>query len=175
MSANLKREEKTSIKDFEKLLGIMTYAKPKLIKEAIQMLIVVAKVAIKLTGDQPCIASMGYTDAAELMRFHDRPIAINMDWVDRFLVRVLHVIDCEVQITFNAIYDQVYHAQTAISIINKKIIVTLYAKLDGMFLGIVRNKVSNFHLPVKLENILTREIQNDGEEVPMLKYLVASS
>ena len=161
MAANLAGEGKAFTKDFEKLLGSTTYANPKLIEEVINMLMTVSKAARKLAGDQPCIASIAHTYAAKLMRFHDWPILINMDWVDRFLVRVLHKIDMEVQIAFNAIYDQVCHAQTAAFIINKNIIVTLYVKLDSMFLGIVRNKVANFHLLVQLENNSTREIQNN--------------
>ena len=31
----------------------------------------------------------------------------------------------------------------------------------------MRNQVSNFHLPVELENKSTREIFNDGDELPV--------
>ena len=48
MAANLEGEGKASTKNFEKLLGSTTYAKPKLIEEAINMLMAVSKVAMKL-------------------------------------------------------------------------------------------------------------------------------
>ena len=104
-SASLEGERKASTKDLKIFLGITTYAKPKLIEEAIKILLAVTKLAMKLVGDQLCIALMGYTHAAELMCFHDQPIATNMDWVDRFLVKVLQAIDREVQIAFNVIYN----------------------------------------------------------------------
>ena len=57
------------------------------------MLVAVSKMAVKLTGNQPCIASMGYTHAGALMSEQDRPIVENMERIDRFLVRVFHMID----------------------------------------------------------------------------------
>lgn len=122
-----------SVKDFDKLLGSTSYAEPTVTKEAIKMLVAVLKVAEKLAGDHPCIASMGYKYAAELVHYHSRPILENMSRKDRFLVRVLHNIDKEIQIAFGSIYDQVCHAQTAAFIINPSIIATLYKELNIMF------------------------------------------
>ena len=64
------------------------------------MLVEVSKKAVKLAGNQPCIASMGYTHALGLMSEQDQPIAENMERMDRFLVRVFHKIDREVQLAF---------------------------------------------------------------------------
>ena len=86
MAANLEREWKASIEDSDKLLGSTTYAKPKLTEDTIKMLMTVSTVAIKLAGDQLCIALMRYMYAAELMRFHDHPIAVNMNRLAKFLV-----------------------------------------------------------------------------------------
>ena len=60
-----------------------------------------------------------------------------MDRIDRFLVRVLHKIDREVQLAFHAIYKQVYKAQIAAFSINRSIIVTLYTQIDTIFNQIV--------------------------------------
>ena len=108
---------------------------------------------------------MECTYAAELMRFHDRPIAENMNHKYRFLVRVLHKINREVQIAFSSIYDQMCHTQTAAIIINKNIIAILYAKIKVMFRQIVQDQVADFHLPIELDNNSTREIQNNREEI----------
>lgn len=109
---------------------------------------------------------MGYTYATKLMRLHDCPIAINMKLVERFFVKLLHKINMEVQIVFNAIYDQVCDAQTHSFIIDKSIIVTLFVEIKSMYVGLIQNKVAYFHLLVQLEKNSTREIQNHGEEVP---------
>lgn len=166
MAANLEGEWKTAVEDFDKILGSTIYVESKIIKEVIKMLTTVSKKIIKLAGDQPCIALMGYLYAAELMRYHDWPIEENMNRIDRFLVRVLHKINREVQLAFNAIYDQVYHVETSPFILSKKIIVVLYTEIKIIFRQIVCNQVSDFHLPIVLDNNSTREIRNDGEEIP---------
>jgi len=135
----LEGERKSSVEDFDKLLGSIAYTEPTVTEEAIKLLVAVSKVAEKLAGDHPCIASMGYKYAAELMHFHSRSIAENMSCKDRFLVRVFHKIDTGSQIAFGSIYDQVCHPQTAAFIINLSIIATLYKELDIMFKQIVRN------------------------------------
>ena len=110
---------------------------------------------------------MGYTHAAALMSEQDQPIAKNMEQMDRFLVSVFHMIDREVHLAFRAIYKQVCKAQTTSFSIDRNIIVTLYAKIDTIFNQIVRNQVSDFHLPVELENNSTGEILKHGEEIPV--------
>ena len=104
METNLEGEGKTSLKNFKKILGSTAYAEPKIIEDAIKMLVAVLKTAEKLAGNKPCIASMGYTHAAELIGQLDQPIEENMNRIKRFLVRVLHRIDREVQLAFHAIY-----------------------------------------------------------------------
>ena len=104
--------------------------------------------------------------AAELICLHDCPIVVNMNWMDRFLVRVLHKTDMEVQIAFQSIYDQVCQAETTAFIINKDIIATLYAEIKIIFRQIVQNQVANFYLSVQLENNSTiREVQKNEEEI----------
>ena len=127
--------------DFDKLLGTSAYAEPTIINEATKMLEAVAMVAKKLAGGHPCIASMGYKYAAKLMRLHTPPIAENMGrgCQDRFLVRVLHKVNQEMQIAFGSIYDQVCNAQEAAFIINPSIIATMYKELKKMFKQIVQN------------------------------------
>ena len=53
LAAGLEGDGKTSIKDFNKILGSTTYAKPKVIEDASKMLEAVSKTAVKLAGDQP--------------------------------------------------------------------------------------------------------------------------
>ena len=101
------------------------------------MLVAFSQTAVKLAGDQPCIASMGYTHAAALMSEQDQPIAENMERIDRFLMRVLHKIDREVQLAFRAIYKHVSKAQTAAFSISGSIIATLYTETDTIFNQIV--------------------------------------
>lgn len=86
--------------------------------------------------------------------------------MDRFLVRVLHKIDKEVQLAFRAICKQVCKAQIAAFSIDGSIIATLYTKIDKAFNQIVRSQVSDFHLLVELENNPTRMILKDGEDIP---------
>ena len=74
MVANLEGEGKASVEDFDKILGSTTYAEPKIITDAIKMLVAVSKREEKLAGDKPCIASVGYTYAAEFMGQLDQPI-----------------------------------------------------------------------------------------------------
>ena len=165
MLANLEGEGEgeggLSIKNFDKILDSTTYAKSKLIEDAMKMLVAVSKVAIKQAGYQPCIVLMGYTYTAELVRYHDWPITENTNSKDRFLVRVLHKINREIQIAFSSIYDQVCHARTIALIINKNIITTIYAEIKIMFRQIIQNKVADFHLPVQLENNSARGIKNN--------------
>ena len=68
---------------------------------------------------------------------------------------------------FCAIYKQVVRAQSLAFQIDKSIISTLCDQIDIMFKKIMRNQVSNFHLPVELENNSTREIIKDGDEIPV--------
>ena len=79
MAANLKGEGKTSVEDFNKILSRTAYVEPKITKDAIKMLVAVSKTTGKLAGDKPCIASMGYTHAEELMGQLDQPIKENMN------------------------------------------------------------------------------------------------
>mmetsp|Transcript_63892 Transcript_63892/g.71524 ORF Transcript_63892/g.71524 Transcript_63892/m.71524 type:complete len:180 (-) Transcript_63892:819-1358(-) len=127
VSANLEGEGKISIKDFNKLLGSDVCAEPKTIEETVKMLETVAVAAKKLAGDHPCIASIGYRYAAKLMKVRARSIADNMSWgsLDSFLVRILHKVNQEMQISFGAIYDQVCDAQEAAFVINPTIITTI--------------------------------------------------
>ena len=162
MAANLEGEGKTSVEDFNAILGSTAYAKPRVNENAMKMLVVVSKTAVKLAGNQPWIASMGYTHAVALMSEQDRPIA---EYMEHMIV--FHMIDREVHLAFRAIYKQVYKAQTTAFSINRSIIATLYAKIDTIFNQIVRNQVSDFHLPVELENYSAEEILKHGEEIPV--------
>ena len=59
MAANLEGEGKTSVDDFFAIFGSTAYAEPRVIEDAIKMLEAleaVSKTAVKLAGDQPCIA-----------------------------------------------------------------------------------------------------------------------
>ena len=104
MAANLEGERKTAFEDFDKILGnVHTHTKPKIIQDAIKMLVAVSKMAVKLIGDQPCIASIEYSYAGELMGHHDWSIEENMNCIERFLIRVLHKINREIKLAFNAI------------------------------------------------------------------------
>ena len=100
-----------------------------------------------------CIASIGYKYAAELMKVRARSIADNMSQgsLDRFLVRILHKVNQEMQIAFGAIYDQVCDAQEATFFINPSIIATMFDELKKIFDQIVRHQVSDFLLPVSLD------------------------
>ena len=74
----------------------MTYAEPKVIKDASKILEAVLKTVVKLAGDHPCITSIGYLLAATLMGTMDREIVKNKNRTNRFLVQLLHMIDREV-------------------------------------------------------------------------------
>ena len=78
LAAELNGHGKTSIKDFDEILGSTHYAKPKVAEDAAKMLQSVAKAAEKLVGDKPCIASIGYSLASELMAAMDRQIVVNI-------------------------------------------------------------------------------------------------
>ena len=158
LAAGLEGEGKTSIEDFNKVLGSMTYAEPKVIKDASKILEAVLKTVVKLAGDHPCITSIGYLLAATLMGTMDREIVENIDHTDQLLVRLLHMIDREVQLAFCAIYKQVVWAKSSAFRIDKSIISTLCDQTDIIFKKIMRNQVSDFHLPVELENNSTRKI-----------------
>ena len=162
----LKGDGKASIEDFNKILDCTTYAEPRVIEDASKMLEAVSKTAVKLASDHPCIALIGYTQAATLMSKMDQEILENMDCIDQFLVQLLHKIDREVQLAFRAIYKQVVWAQSSALHIDKSIISTLCDQIDTIFNQILRNQVSDFHLPVELENNSTREILKDGDELP---------
>ena len=61
LAASLDCEDKMSVKGFNKILGSTAYAEPKVIEDAIKMLVAVSKRAVKLAGNIPCFASIGYT------------------------------------------------------------------------------------------------------------------
>ena len=104
LAAELEGHGKTSIEDFDEILGSTYYAEPKVTEDAAKMLQSVAKTTEKLAGDKPCIASIGYSLASELMAKMDWQIVVNIKCTDQFLVRLLHTIDSEIQLTFQAIY-----------------------------------------------------------------------
>ena len=66
---------------------------PKIIEDTIKMLLALSEAAEKLVGDKPCVRSMVYMHAAELMSQIDQPIQEHMNGINRFLVRDLHKID----------------------------------------------------------------------------------
>ena len=104
LAAGLDGEGKTSIEDFNEILGSTAYAEPKVIEDAVKMLEVVSKTAVNLAGDHPCIVSIGYTQVATFMSKMDQEILENMECIDPILVRLLHMIDREVQLVFCAIH-----------------------------------------------------------------------
>ena len=167
LTADLDSEGKTSIEDFNKILGSMAYAEPRMIEDAVKMLEAVSKMAVKLAGNHPCIILIAYTQAATLMSKMDWAIVEIMERIDWFLVRLLHKIDREVQLAFHTIYKQVIQAQSSAFRINKSIIATIYDQIDTIFNQIMRNQVSDFHLPIELENNSTREILKDGDKLPV--------
>ena len=67
LSAELEGQGKTSREDFDEILGSTHYAKPKVTEDTAKMLQAVAKTAVKLAGNKPCIASIGYTLNLKLM------------------------------------------------------------------------------------------------------------
>ena len=77
------------------------------------------------------------------------------------------MIDREVQLAFRAIYKQVVRDQSSLFRIDASIISTLCEQIDIILKKIMRNQVSDFHLPVELENNSTREILKDGDEIPV--------
>ena len=77
------------------------------------------------------------------------------------------MIDREVQLAFRALYKQAVWAQPSLFQIDASIISTLCKQIDIIFKKIMRNQVSNFHLPVELENNSTRDILKDGDEFPV--------
>ena len=164
--ANLEGEGKMSIEDFSKLLGSSACAEPTIIDEAVKMLETVAMVAKKLAGGHHCIASIGYKYAAELMIAWARSIADNMSRgsLDRFLVRILHKVNQEMQVAFWAIYVQVCDAQEAAFFINPSVIATIFYELRKMFDQIVRHQVSDFLFPVSLDTVSSQETKNDNEQ-----------
>ena len=123
-----------------------------------------AKVAEKLAGDKPCIASIGYSLASDFMVKMDRHIVVNIKRTDRFLVRLLHTIDSEVQLAFLATYNQVVEAQSSSFRIDASIISTLCQEIKTIFEKVMRHQVADFNLPVDLENNATREILKKGDE-----------
>ena len=78
----LEGHSKTSIEDFDKILGSTHYTEPKVAEDAAKMLQSVAKTAEKLAGDKPYIASIGYSLASELMATIDRQIVVNIKRTD---------------------------------------------------------------------------------------------
>ena len=82
-SAGLEGQGKTSREDFDKILGSTHYAEPKVAEDVAKMLQSVAKVAEKLAGDKPYIASIGYSLASDLMAKMDRQIVVNIKRTDR--------------------------------------------------------------------------------------------
>ena len=86
LAAGLEGHSKTSIEDFNKILGSSHYAKPTLVEDAAKMLESVSKTAEKLASDKPCIALIGYSLASELMVTMDRQIVENISCTNRFLV-----------------------------------------------------------------------------------------
>ena len=121
-----------------------------------------------LAGGKPCIVLLRYAYATKLMRTHAWLITINKEQLERFHVRLLYKIDIKVQIAFNAIYDQVCNAQTNNFIIDKSIFNTLNRKIKKTFIGLIQNKVADFHLPTQLKIISTRRIKSNRKEVPMI-------
>ena len=153
LAAGLDGQGKTFIDDFNEILGSTHYVKPTVIKDASKMLESVSKIAEKLAGDKPCIASIGYSLASKL--------------TNRSLVQLLHMIDSEVQLAFRAIYRQVVQAQASSFQINTSIISTLCKGIQIIFNKIVRNQVADFILPAGLKNNSTRDILKDEDESPV--------
>ena len=106
------------------------------------MLQSVAKTAEKLAGDKPCIASIGYTLDAKRMADLDRQIVMNIQRTPRFLVCLLHMINSEVQLAFNAIYSQVIEAQETSFTIDKSIISSLCKEINTIFVKVKRGQVA---------------------------------
>ena len=133
LSAGLEGQGKTFRENFDKILGSMHYAKPKVAEDAAKMLQSVAKTAEKLAGGKFCIASIGYLLASELIADMDRQIVVNIRHTNQFLVRLLHTIDSEVQLAFQAIYSQVVEVQSSSFQIDASIISTLCKEIKIIF------------------------------------------
>ena len=118
---------------------------------------------MKLAGDKPYIASIGYTLAAKRMADLDWQIVVNIQRTPRFLVRLLHTINSEVQLAFHAIYSQVIEAKETSFTIDESIISSLCKEINIIFAKIKRGQLADFNLPVHLENNSTRENLNKNE------------
>ena len=122
-----------------------------------------AKTVVKLAGNKPCIASIGYTLAAKRMADLDRQIVMNIQRTPQFLVRLFHTIDSEVQLAVHAIYSQVIEAQGISFTIDESIISSLCKEINTIFAEVKRGQVADFNLPVDFENNSTRENLNEYE------------
>ena len=169
LSAELEGQGKTSREDFDEILGSTHYAKPKVAEDAAKMLQSVAKTAVKLAGDKPCIASNGYTLAVKRMADLDWQIVVNIRRTPQFLVRLFHTIDSEVQLAFHAIYSQMIEAQETSFTIDESIISSLCKEINIIFAKVKRGQVVDFNLPVDLKNNSTRENLNEDETEANLK------
>ena len=163
LSVELEGQGKTSREDFNKILGSTHYAEPKVAEDAAKMLQSVAKTAVKLAGNRPCIASIGYTLAVKRMVDLDWQIVVNIQRTLQFLVRLLHTIDSEVQFAFHAIYSHVIEAQETSFTIDGSIISSLCKEINIIFAKVKRGQVADFNLPVDLKNNSTRENLNKDE------------
>ena len=137
-TANLEGEGTPHVKNYNKVLGSIAYTEPKIIEDAIKMLVAVLKTTVELTGNQPRIASTRYTYAAVLMGDLDQPIEENMNHIDIFLVRLLHNIDREVQLAFLNRYTRHRHQRLA----SKK--ASSPTSISKLILSLIRSSVIKF-------------------------------
>ena len=98
----------------------------------------------------------------------DQQIVVNIKPTNWFLVWLLHTINSEVQLAFQAIYSQVVKAQS--SSLDTSIIATLYKEIKTIFKKVMRYQVADFNLPADLKNNSTREIlKNEDKTETTLK------
>ena len=129
------------------------------------MLLATAKIAKELAGG-PCIASLGYANAAVLLEEYDQIVTRFLDQDSKFLLKLLHKVDLHTRMVAQSFADDVEKGGDAPFEINDRYLKDLELDNEQIFHKIRRQEVDFLLLPAELAQKLVQKTPPRSKPTP---------